>query len=97
MNVARFSKQVAMARAALHWSVRELAENAEVSVDTVIRAEKGDETVRRPAWTAIQSALENAWIEFLENGAVVPHSSGDGMGICGSPDMPLGVRRIYAV
>jgi transcriptional regulator with XRE-family HTH domain len=95
MNVQQFSNQTRMARAALQWTVRELATKAGVSVDTVLRAEKADETIRRPTWTALQSAFENARIEFFENGSVVLHPSTDGMGVAASPDMPLGVRRIY--
>ena len=95
MNVQQFSHQTRMARAALKWTVRDLATKAGVSVDTVLRAEKADNTIRRPTWTALQSAFENGHIEFFENGSVVLHASDEGMGVAVSPNMPLGVRRIY--
>ena len=56
--------QVRMARAALGWGVRELAEKAGVAVNTVSRFENGFgamvETLSR-----IQDALENAGVVFI--------------------------------
>jgi len=95
MDTPLFSKQVRMARAALNWTVRDLAEKADISPDTVIRAEKGDLLVKRSAWGAIQNALENAGIELFENGSVLLHTAMSVEGVKVSPDMPLGVRRIY--
>ena len=64
MNAA----QSRMARAATGLGVRELAEAAGVSPNTVSRLERGDEL--RPATiAAIRSALEAAGVVFLaENG-----------------------------
>lgn len=60
--------QCKMARAALGLGVRELAEKAEVSADTVVRLEKGDE-LRPRTVSAIRAALEAAGVEFVpENG-----------------------------
>ncbi|MCQ8279919.1 transcriptional regulator [Acetobacteraceae bacterium KSS8] len=57
-----------MARAGLQLGVRELAEAADVSADTIVRMERG-ETLRARTVKAIQTALEAAGIEFIaENG-----------------------------
>jgi transcriptional regulator with XRE-family HTH domain len=54
-----------MARAALGWGVRELAALAKVSADTVARFERGEELKERTI-EAIQSALEDGGVEFIE-------------------------------
>jgi transcriptional regulator with XRE-family HTH domain len=57
-----------MARAALDLGVRELAEQAKVSPDTVARFERG-EVLKERTIEAIRTALEKAGVEFLdENG-----------------------------
>ncbi len=57
-------EHVRMARAALQWSVRKLAEQAGVTANTVSRFENGadakGETLRK-----IQRAFEQAGIEFI--------------------------------
>ncbi len=55
--------QCRMARAALGWGVRELAGFAKVSIDTVVRFERGDELKERTI-DALQRALETAGVEF---------------------------------
>jgi transcriptional regulator with XRE-family HTH domain len=63
-----FPMQCRMARAALGWGVRDLAAAAKVSIDTVVRFERGDELMNRTV-EAIQRALEAEGIEFIdENG-----------------------------
>jgi transcriptional regulator with XRE-family HTH domain len=57
--------QCKMARAALGLGVRELAELASVSPDTVVRLEAGDR-LRPRTVAAIQAALEAAGVEFIE-------------------------------
>jgi transcriptional regulator with XRE-family HTH domain len=60
--------QCKMARAAIGLGVRELAEAAKVSPDTVVRLERGEELKERTI-DAIRSALEAAGVEFIsENG-----------------------------
>jgi transcriptional regulator with XRE-family HTH domain len=62
------SVQCKMARVALGWGVRDLAEAAKVSPDTVARLERGDE-LRERTVDAIRAALEVAGVEFIaENG-----------------------------
>ena len=62
------SSQCKMARAALGLGVRELAELAKVSPDTVARLERG-ETLRERTIEAVRAALESAGVEFIaENG-----------------------------
>lgn len=58
------ARQSRMARAALGLGVRDLAELAGVSPDTVARMERGEDL--RPATVAkIRAALEAAGVEFI--------------------------------
>lgn len=85
-----------MAMGALNWSSRELAAKANISADTVLRAQRGEE-VRTASWGQIQRVLEEGGIEFLpETNSVAFHETTDGVAICADPSMPLGIRRIYA-
>ncbi|MFC3725772.1 helix-turn-helix domain-containing protein [Neoaquamicrobium sediminum] len=60
--------QCKMARVALGWGVRELAEAADVATQTITRMEKGDR-LKPQTVQAIRAALETAGIEFIpENG-----------------------------
>jgi transcriptional regulator with XRE-family HTH domain len=54
-----------MARAALDLGVRELAERAKVSPDTITRFERG-EGLKERTIDAIRAALEAAGVEFLD-------------------------------
>lgn len=57
-----------MARSGLSLGVRELAEAAQVSTNTITRFEKGEE-LRPRTVEAIRAALEAAGVEFIaENG-----------------------------
>ena len=61
-------EQCKMARAGLGLGVRELAERASVSTNTIARLEKG-ETLQPRTVYAIRTALESAGVEFIaENG-----------------------------
>lgn len=60
-----------MARVAVGWGVRDLAEAAQVSPDTVARLERGDE-LRERTVNAIRSALEAAGVEFIEENGSGP-------------------------
>jgi transcriptional regulator with XRE-family HTH domain len=87
--------QLKMARAALKWGVRTLAEKAGISPDTVTRAEQGDDVTVK-TWGAIQRAFEEDGIEFLpEANSVSLHADVAEAAICVDPEMPLGIRRIY--
>jgi transcriptional regulator with XRE-family HTH domain len=60
--------QMRMARAALGWGVRELAEKAGITANTVTRIENGADA-KQSTIDAIRSAFETAGIEFIpENG-----------------------------
>jgi transcriptional regulator with XRE-family HTH domain len=60
--------QMKMARAALGWGVRELAEKAGVTANTVTRIENGSDA-KQSTIAALRTALESAGIEFIaENG-----------------------------
>ena len=60
--------QMRMARAAVGWGARELAEKAGVTAGTVTRIENGS-PARQSTIAAVRSALEAAGIEFIaENG-----------------------------
>jgi len=57
-----------MARSAVGWGVRELAERAGVTANTVTRIENGADA-KQSTMDALQKALEDAGIEFIaENG-----------------------------
>ena len=60
--------QIRMARAALKLGVRDLAERAQVSPNTITRVE-ADNPANAATISAIQRALEAAGVEFIdENG-----------------------------
>ncbi|MGF1277585.1 helix-turn-helix domain-containing protein [Acetobacter pasteurianus] len=53
-----------MARVAVGWGVRELAEKSGVSTNTIARFERGEE-LKTSTIETIRSALEAAGIEFI--------------------------------
>jgi transcriptional regulator with XRE-family HTH domain len=60
--------QMRMARAAVGWGVRDLAERAGVTANTVTRIENGSDA-KQSTIAALRSALESAGVEFIpENG-----------------------------
>ena len=61
--------QCRMARAGLGLGVRDLAQLADVSPNTVTRFERG-EALQPRTIKSIKEALENQGISFLENGGV---------------------------
>jgi transcriptional regulator with XRE-family HTH domain len=64
--------QCKMARAALGWGVRELADAAGISANTVVRFENG-RTMPNPATLkVIQNAFEVAGVRFQDDGGIVP-------------------------
>jgi len=67
--------QCRMARAALGLGVRELAALANVAPATITRLERGEELLPRTV-AALQSALEQAGVIFLEAGATVDGGPG---------------------
>jgi hypothetical protein len=62
--------QSKMARAALHWGVRELAAKSSVGVSTVTRFENKRASTITSAVAAMQRAFEEAGIIFYDDGAV---------------------------
>jgi transcriptional regulator with XRE-family HTH domain len=71
--------QCKMARAALGLGVRELADLAKVSPDTVARLERGEE-LRERTVDAIRAALEAAGVEFTNGGQPGVRMKASGMG-----------------
>ncbi len=60
--------QLKMARAALGWGVRDLAEKAGVTANTVSRIENGSDA-KQSTMAALRAAMEAAGVEFIpENG-----------------------------
>jgi transcriptional regulator with XRE-family HTH domain len=57
--------QLRMARAAVGWGVRELAEKAGVTANTVTRIENGSDA-RQSTMDSLQQALEAAGVMFIE-------------------------------
>jgi transcriptional regulator with XRE-family HTH domain len=71
--------QCRMARAALGWSLRDLANYAEVGISTVRRFETGRGALTRANLHAMQRVMEAAGIEFTDGdtpGARVRHGPG---------------------
>lgn len=64
--------QSKMARAALDWSIRDLAREAQVGVSTVARFENGQGEPIPATVAAIQRAMEAAGVRFTEDGCVCP-------------------------
>ncbi len=64
-----------MARAALGWSVRDLANASYVGESTVNRFENGRGAPNQSTLHAIRTAMENAGVTFGENGCVFPPKS----------------------
>jgi transcriptional regulator with XRE-family HTH domain len=63
--------QIKMARAALGWGVRELAEKAGVTANTVTRIENGSDA-KQSTLDAIRATLEAGGVEFIaKNGGGV--------------------------
>lgn len=69
--------QCRMARAALNWSAKELSKKARVGVATVARFERGDASTIPSTLAAIQRALEEAGIEFIERGVRLRPEAGN--------------------
>lgn len=61
-------EQVKMARAALGWGVRDLAEKAGVTANTISRYENGADALGETLGK-MQRALEAAGVEFIPTGA----------------------------
>lgn len=64
--------QSRMGRAALEWSVRDLAAKAEVGVTTINRFETGQAESNRATLAAMQRAMEDAGVRFTPEGCVCP-------------------------
>lgn len=62
--------QCKMARTAVGWSTRELAERASVGATTVNRFEVDARAPIKATLMAIQRALENEGVEFLDDDGV---------------------------
>jgi transcriptional regulator with XRE-family HTH domain len=60
-----------MARTALGWGIRDLAENAHVAVSTVSRFESGNPT-HTSTLILIKQSFEAAGVRFTDDGGVVP-------------------------
>jgi transcriptional regulator with XRE-family HTH domain len=60
------SAQVRMARAALNWTVRELAEAAQVHRNTIKNIETGKYAGDAATLAAIEAALKRAGVVFIE-------------------------------
>jgi transcriptional regulator with XRE-family HTH domain len=75
--------QLRMARAALRWGVRELAERAGVTANTVTRIENGSDA-KQSTMNALQRALEDGGVEFT-------NGERPGVRISGAPSASVGV------
>ena len=66
--------QCKMARAGLGWDMRDLAEKAGVSANTINRFENGRHRPIPATLKAIRQAFEAAGVRFSENGVELPKS-----------------------
>lgn len=66
-------EQIKAARALLSWDQSDLAKAAGISIPALSNLERGAVTPRFKTIEAIQNALENAGIEFLQNFGVTRH------------------------
>ena len=64
-----------MARAALNLGVRDVAEAAGVSTNTVTRLERGEELLPRTV-AAVRAALESAGVVFMDEGQSIDGGPG---------------------
>ena len=58
------SAQCRMARAALDWGIRDLAERSKVSRTTIVRFERGHVAPIRATLQVLRQTLEEAGVEF---------------------------------
>jgi len=61
-----------MARAALRWNVKELARQAGIDSNTVVRFENGKHKSNEVTKRAIKAAFEVAGVRFTDDGGIVP-------------------------
>jgi transcriptional regulator with XRE-family HTH domain len=80
------ASQSRMARAALNLGVREVAEAAGVSTNTITRLERGEELLPRTV-AAIRAVFEAAGVVFLGDGESI--DGGPGVRLMSKPREPL--------
>jgi transcriptional regulator with XRE-family HTH domain len=66
-----------MARAALDWGVRDLAEAAGIAANTVTRFETGRNVPNPATLKVIRQAFEAAGVKFVDGGVSPPEKSGE--------------------
>ncbi len=69
-------EQIRMARAALGWSARELAEAADVAQSTIVRYETGKGGLHTSSLKRIEDALASRGLIFLDDGDSRPGGRG---------------------
>lgn len=102
LNRKNFGEEILASRSFLHLSRSQLAEAANLSHDTIARAETGDESVTVNALSAIQRALEVDYkIEFpngtSKSAIKVRNVELDQCAVCADPSMPSMTRFIEPV
>lgn len=75
-------RQIRAARGLLNWSQQRLADAAIVSLNTVVRLERGHVDTRMSTVQSIEQALKKAGIEFIEG-----NGKGEGVRLT-KPDRP---------
>ena len=69
--------QCKMARAALDWTVKDLADKASVGISTVVRFEAGRGKSIAATIAAMERTFEAAGIRFIENGVCFEPEGGE--------------------
>ncbi len=64
--------QCKMARAALSWSVKDLARQAHIAANTVVRFENEKHEANPSTVLVIKQAFEAAGVLFTDDGGIVP-------------------------
>jgi ribosome-binding protein aMBF1 (putative translation factor) len=64
--------QCKMARAALGWSVKDLAQRARIAANTVVRFENEKHEANVSTQTVIKQAFEGAGVRFVDGGVLPP-------------------------
>lgn len=80
--------QCKMARVALNWTAKDLAEKAKVGVATVNRFEGGQARPITATLEAMQRTLEAAGVRFTDEGGVIPSNSPEPRPACPAGKKP---------
>jgi DNA-binding XRE family transcriptional regulator len=79
-------EQCRAARGLVGWTTTELAQQAEVARDSIVKFENDRSTPRRSTIKALRAAFESAGVQFLDNG------QGPGVRLIRKPESTAGAE-----